>query len=128
MVAIFCNSIIHFVVFFVKGLKLLVQMPRKKLHKFQANGFQPQIQNATCLLQLFRTISLFRPTLWLVLKKILPFEKLSHIQYNTVFSDDVCPSRFVADHPKLWQKRNLIGMLKKVFAQVLKMQHPPAII
>jgi len=37
------------------------------------------------------------------------------------FSEDVCPSRFVADHPKLVQKRNLIGKLKKFFTHVMKM-------
>jgi len=53
MIAIFCNSNIYFIVFFAKRLKPLVYMPRKKLRKFQAGGFQPQIQYATWLLQLF---------------------------------------------------------------------------
>jgi len=47
-----CNSIIYFVVFFVKGLKLLAYMPWIKLRKFQEGGFQPQIQCPTYLLQL----------------------------------------------------------------------------
>jgi len=53
MIAMLCNSTIYFVVLFVKGLKLLAYTPRIKLRKFQEGGFQPQIQYATCLLQLF---------------------------------------------------------------------------
>ena len=53
MIAILCNSNIYFVVFFVQGLKLLALMPQIKPSKFQQGGFQPQIQYATCLLQLF---------------------------------------------------------------------------
>jgi len=77
MVVIFCNSIIYFVVFFSQRSLAAGINVGKKLRKSQVGGFQPQIQNATGLLQHFPWI---KPTPSNIVagfktKKIFPYDK-----------------------------------------------------